>query len=203
MISEAPTCRGALTEASKRWPKRNKSSDGIMSSDAHKKQNPTSDHDRGNAFDLTDDPVNGTDVHKYSEWLAVKRDPRVKYIISNRRIWSAARGSEGWRQYSGSNPHAKHAHVSIYSTARASKLPWFNGYEPAKTPTAALKPDEDEMKSFIAIDATSKHQFVVAGDWSRKVWLKDGADPARLVHLGYDTVTLSTATLLGVPNAGI
>lgn len=45
---------------------------------------------------------------------------RLRYVIFNRRIWSA---STGWRQqaYDGANPHDKHAHFSAsYTTARES-----------------------------------------------------------------------------------
>lgn len=37
---------------------------------------------------------------------------RPKNVIWNRRIWSAARASEGWRPYSGTpNPHTDHVHI--------------------------------------------------------------------------------------------
>jgi hypothetical protein len=48
------------------------------------------------------------------------RETRLRYIIFNRRIWSA---STGWRQeaYTGANPHDHHAHFSAsYATARES-----------------------------------------------------------------------------------
>ncbi len=50
---------------------------------------------------------------------------RLRYIIFNRRIWSA---SEGWRQqtYTGPNPHDKHAHFSASydSKLEASTASW-------------------------------------------------------------------------------
>lgn len=58
------------------------------------------------------------------------------------------------------------------------------------------------MKSFIAIDAKTLNQYAVAGDWARKVWLRDGHDPAALAALGYESVTLSSETLQAIPNAG-
>jgi hypothetical protein len=52
-------------------------------------------------------------------------EKRLRYIIFNRRIWSA---SDGWRQekYTGPNAHDKHAHFSSsYDTAReASTASW-------------------------------------------------------------------------------
>jgi len=50
--------------------------------------------------------------------LAAKlgRHPAMKsgaYVIWNRRIISSDRRSEGWRTYTGDNPHTDHVHVSI------------------------------------------------------------------------------------------
>lgn len=55
----------------------------------------------------------GLDLQAFADHLV--RDPHqaLKYVIFNRRIWSKARASEGWRPYSGSNPHTTHAHVSV------------------------------------------------------------------------------------------
>jgi hypothetical protein len=39
----------------------------------------------------------------------------VKYVIYNSHIWSAERAGEGWRPYSGENPHTDHVHVSFYA----------------------------------------------------------------------------------------
>lgn len=96
-----------------------------MSSDAHQLQNPTSDHDYGNAVDITDDPTGGVDIHAWVRELVKQNDPRVKYVISNAEIWSYARDDEGWREYNGSNAHRKHAHISINSYEREDTSSWF------------------------------------------------------------------------------
>jgi hypothetical protein len=53
------------------------------------------------------------------------RDDRLQNVIYNRRIWSR---SWGWtaREYTGSNPHDKHAHFSArYTTPQeSSTMPW-------------------------------------------------------------------------------
>jgi peptidoglycan hydrolase-like protein with peptidoglycan-binding domain len=118
----APACKKALADATARWPKRNKASDGIMGDEAHKKTK--SDHNDGNAFDLTHDPANGVDCNVLS--LQVIKDPRVTYVIWNRQIYNRAKASEGWRKYTGKNPHTKHMHVSIKATSRndLSAWPW-------------------------------------------------------------------------------
>jgi peptidoglycan hydrolase-like protein with peptidoglycan-binding domain len=140
--SPAPTCRAALTEATRLAPNRSRLSDGICASEAHNRQNPSSDHATGNAWDLTDDPGHGCNAHALVERIRQRQDKRVKYIISNRRICGP--GSRGggwnWKSYSGSNPHVKHAHVSTWASARNATASWFGGTTagaPASPPPAA------------------------------------------------------------------
>jgi hypothetical protein len=142
MASPAKCCRQALQDATAHWPNRNKASDGIMGDAAHQKRK--SDHNLGNAYDLTHDPANGVDCHTLSR--QVINDPRVTYVIWNRRIYNRARAAEGWRNYTGQNPHTKHMHVSIRAVARDILTPWpwsaggATGTEPVQpdttTPTA-------------------------------------------------------------------
>lgn len=139
MATAAPACKAALAEASRLWPRRRTTSDGILSSSAHQRQNPSSDHDYGRAWDLSHDPASGCDAHALVRAIVARRDPRVKYAISNRRIWSAARASEGWRPYSGSNPHTSHAHVSIYAGAVNDTRSWFRGTAPVPAPAPTTK----------------------------------------------------------------
>ena len=128
-VSAAPACKAALAEATRLWPKRSTASDGILPSAAHSIQNPKSDHELGNAFDLTNDPAVGCNAHDLAEAIRLRNDARVKYVISARRIWTPAI-SRTWRPYTGSNPHTSHIHVSIHATARNSTGLWF----PAATP---------------------------------------------------------------------
>lgn len=137
----APTCRAALAEATGRWPGRNRASDGICGDARH--QASVSDHNLGNAFDLTHDPARGVDAHGLVEGMKQRRDPRVKYIISNRRIWNPS-VSPHWRPYNGSNPHEKHAHVSIKAGARGDTSRWWGstpGPSPTPTPGPARCPE--------------------------------------------------------------
>jgi hypothetical protein len=132
----APACRAALNQATEQFPQRTRASDGIMCDAAHPS---TSDHCSGNAFDLTNDPSHGCDAHALVEQLKQRRDPRVKYIISNRRIWNPTKSS-AWRQYDGPNPHTKHAHVSILQTARQDTSPWWVDVAPIPKPDTGLCP---------------------------------------------------------------
>lgn len=118
----APACKAALQQASSLWPKRLRLSDGILPSRAHTTNNPTSDHELGNAFDLTHDPAHGVDCDVLADRVIF--DPRVKYVIWNRRIYNAAVAPR-WREYSGTNPHTKHMHVSIHASARDDTSPWW------------------------------------------------------------------------------
>lgn len=137
---QAPSCKQALNEATKLWPKRRKTSDGICASSDHTKKNPNSDHEPkieyegkwyATAFDLSDDPENGCDADQFAEDLRLREDFRVKYVICNRRMFSSysVKGYNAWewRPYSGSNPHMTHTHVSVLPTQKAmfSLDPWF------------------------------------------------------------------------------
>lgn len=129
MASASPAARALLEQATKLWPKREKASDGLMPSAAHHAANPSSDHETGNAVDLTRDDTyfNATALSR-----ALTKDIRAKYVIYNRQIWS--RLLPVWRAYSGTNPHTKHIHVSIVASRRAGTSQWAGI---AKTATAA------------------------------------------------------------------
>jgi Putative peptidoglycan binding domain len=131
MPSPAPCCRQALRDATIAWPNRNRAWDGIMG-DARHQQRP-SDHNQGNAFDLTHDPANGVDCGVLSR--QVINDARVTYVIYNHQIYNRARAAEGWRVYTGANPHTHHMHVSIRDDSRDNLAPWpWSNAAPAPAP---------------------------------------------------------------------
>lgn len=110
-------------QANERFPTRNKSSDGTIGDASHRSR--SSDHNpwvqdagRGvvTALDLTHDPKSGMDTHKLAEHLRVKRDRRIKYVISAGRIFSSQTKPWQWRKYTGSNGHYSHMHVSVSSS---------------------------------------------------------------------------------------
>lgn len=119
-LGPAAACRAALRDASAAWPSRSRASDGIMGDAAHQAR--PSDHNLGNAVDITHDPASGCDGHQIAP-LALA-DERVTYVIWNRRIASRSRLAEGWRPYSGSNPHTHHVHISIRAECRDDDQPW-------------------------------------------------------------------------------
>lgn len=103
-----------------RWPSRRKDSDGSIGNAEHSSR--TSDHNPNAAgvvcaIDITHDPASGCDSYALAEVLRANRDPRIKYIISNRKIASGSDGPAAWawRKYSGANPHDHHVHISVKS----------------------------------------------------------------------------------------
>jgi hypothetical protein len=119
----SPAAIAVLRQATALFPKRKKLSDGLLPSLAHRKASPNSDHNTGLAVDLTHDPKNGIDCAVIFEKL--KEDERVKYLIFDKKIWSKERANEGNREYTGSNPHTKHLHISINDGQGNDTSPWF------------------------------------------------------------------------------
>lgn len=119
----SPAALSVLRQATALWPRRNRASDGLLPSKAHFKQNPNSDHNSGLAVDLTHDPKNGVDCAFLFEEL--KKDPRVEYLIHNKKIWSRAKAKSGNRRYTGVSPHEHHLHISISPNSANDTSPWF------------------------------------------------------------------------------
>ena len=118
MATPAPAARQALNDANARWPSRKKASDGIMGDKAHQARK--SDHNEGNAVDITHDPTSGATGDVIASHAL--KDKRVTYVIWNKRINS--RDGRGWRPYTGSNPHTQHCHISIRASARNDPRRW-------------------------------------------------------------------------------
>jgi hypothetical protein len=118
-----PAAIAVLRQATAIAPSRMKASDGLLPSAAHIHQNPNSDHNSGYAVDLTHDKLGGIDCDDIFQKL--KADSRVKYLIFKGKIWSKERADEGDRNYSGSNKHNKHLHISIEEKCGDDTSPWF------------------------------------------------------------------------------
>lgn len=125
-------------------PNRSRASDGLVGDEAHQSTN--SDHNPHyvagvgdeivTAIDLTHDPAHGFDSYKFAEALRRNRDSRIKYVISNYRIFSSyASGSRPawtWGTYSGVDPHTNHVHASVLDAVISdTRTPWnLEGFEP-------------------------------------------------------------------------
>ena len=102
------------------YPHRDKKSDGWIGDTKHKSQ--ISDHNSWikdvdgtevvSAFDLTHDMKHGVNCALIAE--RIKDDPRVKYVIWDKRIYNAGVALV-WRTYTGANAHNLHMHVSVKS----------------------------------------------------------------------------------------
>ncbi len=115
----SPACLAALRDANAAWPGRKRVSDGIMGDARHMASK--SDHNDGNAVDITHDPAHGCDGNVIS--ALAQADDRVTYVIWNKRIWNAS-VSPDWRPYKGSNGHTHHCHISIKVAKRGDDSPW-------------------------------------------------------------------------------
>jgi len=98
------------------WP-----NDGTVASEAHDRANPTSDHRPDSygtvrAIDVTEPSPGWAD--RVTEVLRGSRDPRIRYVIHDRHIFSPVSEWE-WRMYHGENPHTSHFHLSVVSDSRA------------------------------------------------------------------------------------
>lgn len=124
-------------QINKMSPARRKTSDGWLGDPAHRAR--VSDHNSDSAgvvraLDITHDPAHGVDAGAIADQLRRSKDPRIKYVISNRRI--ASPPGWAWRSYSGKNPHTMHFHLSVVKAAIADTVrPWaIGGSAPAGEP---------------------------------------------------------------------
>jgi len=149
MARRAKATEALLAQVNVACPTRNKGSDGWIGDTAH--QNTKSDHNPNSAGvvqaqDITHDPKGGFDSYKFAEHLRTHKDKRVKYVISNRKIFSGNAGPQAWvwRSYSGKNPHDQHVHVSVGDTAStyddksAWDIPFTTGLPDATAPDITL-----------------------------------------------------------------
>ena len=113
----APSLVALRNEVNAKYPKRDKKSDGWIGDPSHqaRKSDHNPDYADGGivrAIDIDKDGINVQAV-----LAAVLSDPRVSYVIWNRRIWGGSR----WRAYEGTNPHTGHIHVSIEHNAAGAR----------------------------------------------------------------------------------
>lgn len=132
-------------------PGRSTISDGTIGDASHAAS--VSDHNPDaqgivRALDVTHDPAHGLDAGALAEQLRRARDPRIKYVISEGRIFSATVVPWTWRTYTGADPHTSHVHVSVVPDSRAdTATPWQLG---------STVQQEDEMVTQEEIKAIAK-----------------------------------------------
>jgi hypothetical protein len=118
----APALLQLRRQIDARWPARDRASDGILGDASHQAR--PSDHNQGNAFDITYDPENGPDLDALADLFIT--DPRVHYVIWNRRIRNRQFQAGEWRPYGGpgKSPHTNHLHVSVFADRRDDTTPF-------------------------------------------------------------------------------
>lgn len=144
----SPALAQLRAEVDAAHPGRSRISDGTIGDTAHQAR--PSDHNPNaqgivRAWDVTADPARGVAAAVVA-FLEHTRDPRVRYVIWNRRIMSGPASDYPWiwRPYFGANPHEKHAHISVRSD---DPRPWGYPLEPdhQEEPDVALTPEQDRM----------------------------------------------------------
>jgi hypothetical protein len=120
--SPAPAILRLRDQIDAAFPNRNKSYDGIMGDAAHQARQ--SDHNEGNAIDITLDVANGPDLPSLRE--ALMKDPRTVYVIFNHQIESTKIQPGVLRPYTkvGGDPHEHHLHLSIDPARRDDTSSW-------------------------------------------------------------------------------
>lgn len=102
-------------QINQKWPDRVKSDDGTIGDQSHAQRKSEHNPDENGvvrALDITHDPSHGVDSEAIANALRLAKDPRVLYIISNKKIASEKDGWR-WRPYDGTNPHNHHFHISV------------------------------------------------------------------------------------------
>jgi peptidoglycan hydrolase-like protein with peptidoglycan-binding domain len=159
MARRAKATQKLLDQVNTACPSRNKGSDGWIGDAAHAASK--SDHNPNSAGvvqaqDITHDPASGFDSHKFAEFLRTHNDKRIKYVISNRKIFSGPAGPQPWvwRSYSGKNPHDQHVHVSVadsaslYDSTAAWEIPFTTGLPDTSAPVITLPVLKKGAKGF-------------------------------------------------------
>lgn len=133
----APALKSLLAEINSAHPNRSKASDGFVGDTAHsaRKSDHNPDYDSGGVVRAGDFTAKDIDTAKL---IAVaKADPRTNYIIFSRKIYDAP--SFKARDYTGSNPHTRHVHISLKHTKAAESAgSW--GYGKAKPAPKSSQP---------------------------------------------------------------
>ncbi|MDQ1814387.1 hypothetical protein RBA41_13830 [Massilia sp. CCM 9210] len=151
----APSLVRLRAEINRRWPRRDKRSDGSIGDQSH--CNRPSDHNPNgrnsvNAIDIDKDGITPMAVVR-----AALRHPSTNYVIFNRTIWSRRYGFRA-RRYTGPNPHTAHIHISIVQTRAAEQNR--RGWRIWPVPRATAMPG-DAMASVDRLPAAEEGSFNV------------------------------------------
>ncbi|WP_160169019.1 peptidoglycan-binding domain-containing protein [Bradyrhizobium sp. Ai1a-2] len=112
-----------IDEVLQKFPDRDTRNDGTIGDVRHQQEGVKSDHNPNipvggkgivTALDITHDPAHGFDALAFAESLRGQKDPRIKYVIFNGRIFSSELHPWEWRaRNKGPGDHSEHVHVSV------------------------------------------------------------------------------------------
>ena len=218
----APSLEQFRAEINALYPDRDKRSDGWIGDKYH--AGGKSDHNPSQwppawkgvvrAFDVDNDLAVGKNAQSLATYLAglLGRHPALMsgaYLIYNGRIISTDRLREGWRKYSGKNPHTGHIHISVSSSPAGynSRASWgLNGATPPGTSTPKIN-EEIDMNTVLWVERgaifTLGPQFIkhetngYAAEVVANVFGRRQGD-GKIVRTG-DTEFGALVTALGVP----
>ncbi len=145
------------TQINAAFPKRDKSSDGTIGDARHQAEHSEHNPDQNGvvrAMDISNDPAHGVVSDKIAHALIDSRDPRILYVISNRRICSSVVQPWVWRVYSGSNAHDHHFHISVVEDPKRydDTSPWSAIGGAASAPKTDEQPAPAPVASHPATD---------------------------------------------------
>lgn len=154
-------------QVNNRWPNRNKENDGTIGDANHSAR--LSDHNPDSngvvcAMDITHDPRSGCDSYALAEVFKASRDPRIKYIISNRKICSSEVDPWNWRPYHGINPHDHHVHISVIDIKAKydDTTPWNLDVKPMPPPARVVATTQPTLRKGDSGDAVQELQRLLA-----------------------------------------
>lgn len=142
----APALIALRSEINKKWPARDKASDGCCGDAAHAARK--SDHNPdasgyAHALDIDEDIVQGGGRPLWDTLRPILlRDSRTKYVIYEGRIMYPD-GTN--KPYTGVNAHDHHLHLSIKSTATHDTRPWLAYPTPRPAPAPTEEVDNMPM----------------------------------------------------------
>lgn len=130
----APSLKALRGEVDKRWPTRSRVSDGSIGDAAHRARKSDHNPDSKGCVHAVDITASGIDTGVLIDRCI--KDPRVAYVIHDRRIWAGGK----WSPYKGANPHVSHVHVSIRHSGNAESSTSSWGIAAGAVSVPAVKP---------------------------------------------------------------
>ncbi|MFZ1885471.1 MAG: peptidoglycan-binding protein, partial [Rhodoplanes sp.] len=106
-----------------KFPGRDNHNDGTIGDVRHQAEGAASDHNPHvrrdgmgivTALDITHDPSHGFDAQAFADSLREQKEPRIKYVIFNGRIFNSTVHPWEWRdRHKGPGDHSEHVHISV------------------------------------------------------------------------------------------